>query len=117
MLLRMASAIRALLASVLCTGLGVAVPCANAATSGPSLTSPAHACDLTVICCPRATRRALSLASSTADAPDLVAPEPFVAPPRPLTASSRARAAPTTEIAPPLRVLDLAPKTSPPRAS
>jgi hypothetical protein len=112
MLLRMASAIRALLASVLCTGLGLAVPCASAATAGPSITSPTH--DPAIVCCPRATRRALALAASAADAPELVVPAPFVAPSRPLTASTRAFAAPPADIAPPLRVLDLAPKTSPP---
>ena len=99
----MASALRSLLATVLCAGLGLAVaPCGESTHDLATLTTPAPAACV-------AMRFRWSF-----DVPDFVAPDPIGAPARPtvaIVASPRATApAPATA----LDVLDVAPKTSPP---
>ena len=94
---------RALLAAVLCTGLGVAV-----GPAGPDLT---HHASLTAPAC--ASIAAIDLC---VDAPDLVVPDAVVLPSRLESAPIDVAIAPAHDAAWSGRVLDVAPKTSPPRA-
>ena len=121
MLSRMASLCRALLASVVCTGLGIVVPPSASAAAGPCLTctdtgaTPEVTVARTRLL--RAVRPAapsLSIGGLAADGPEFVAPAPIVPPARPITALDLRTAASAADAAPPARVLDVAPKTSPP---
>ena len=96
---------RALLAAVLCTGLGLAV------TPGQPDLAPARHASLTV-----PVRGSISAIDLCLDAPDFVVPAAVSAPARPATAGADVAIAPARDAARPGRVLDLAPKTSPPRA-
>ncbi len=93
---------RALLATVLCTGLGLA--------ASPAHPDAAHHATLTAPGCASISAIELGL-----DAPDLVVPDVIVAPTRPHAGAIQVAIAPAREPAPAGRVLDLAPKTSPPR--
>jgi hypothetical protein len=117
----MPALLRALLASVLCAGVGVAAPCAQPITGGPTLTAPDHApCLDGALARPRLARSSRPLDDARLlhalafDAPEYVTPARLDPPARPITALQLASRAPATLGAPPARVLDVAPKTSPP---
>jgi hypothetical protein len=95
---------RALLAAVLCTGLGVAV------CPGPV---PQHAHQATLIAPASASISAIDLCLCK-DAPDLVVPDAVVAPSRHESAPVDVAIAPARDAVRSGRVLDIAPKTSPP---
>jgi hypothetical protein len=94
---------RALLATVLCTGLGLAV--------APGPPEAAHHATLTAPCC--ASISAIDLGLET---PDFVVPGAVAAPARPHAGAIEVAIAAARAPAPTARVLDVAPKTSPPRA-
>ena len=94
---------RALLATVLCAGLGLA------AARVPVRAAPAHDVTLTVSTGPTITCRACQAA-------DPVVPVAAVESPRPVAHVVAIPLEILVESAPRARVLDVAPKTSPPRA-
>ena len=121
MLPRMPALLRALLASVLCAGVGMAAPCAQPVTGGPTLAAADHAPTLDAALARTRLARSARPADSgrifhafTFDTPDYVTPAPVDPPTRPITGLALAVRAPTTTGAPPARILDVAPKTSPP---
>jgi hypothetical protein len=94
---------RALLAAVLCAGLGCAAP--------PGPAPHAHHVTLTAPAC-----TSISAIDLCIDAPDLVVPDAVVAPSRLESAPIDVAIAPARDAARSGCVLDVAPKTSPPRA-
>jgi hypothetical protein len=103
-MLSMMSVVRPLLATVMCAGLGLAIAPSNA---------PTH--DQPTLTCAHQTPCAAAI-DWTIDTPDFVAPAAVAAPTRPAVATRDPAAAPAPDVAPRAEVLDVAPKTSPPRA-